>query len=223
MEKGSVGAQSRYCVIWVTIYLVSQLGFRDLTLPSLEMLTLHVVKCSGFCVFTASTSTLHLNKCLYLMVAPYLFHTVLIRNWKYFCCTASSIAPGHQLSRNDISWILLIKIHKHLAIHINLRSPRLKMGSWIRGIWSDSPKTSTARECQSNEWHTNIFFPVPFKQYPHWIQWEVINYIQYSAHSDWHRHRHRHSGFIGLMLIYTNTIASPSYLFKFKYFSPSLT
>lgn len=183
------------------------------------MLTLRLVKCSGFCMFTASTLTLHLNKCLCLMITPYLFHTVLIRNWKYFCCSAWSIAPGHQLSRNDISWILLIKIHKHLVIHINLMSPRLKMGTWIRAMWSDSPKRSAARKCQSSEWHANIFFPVPFRQYPHWIQWETVHYIQYSAHSNWQRH----SKFIGVTLIYTNTIASPSYLFKFKYFSPSLT
>ena len=140
MGKGLVGAQHRYYIVWGTMCLVSELRFRGLKLQSLEMLTLHLVKCSGFCVFTASTSTLHLNKCLYLMIAPYLFHTVLIRNWKYFCCTAWSIAPGHQLSRSDISWILLIKIHKHLVIHIKLLSPRLKMGTWVRGMWSDSPK-----------------------------------------------------------------------------------
>ena len=214
MQNGK--AQHRYFVIWVTMYLASELGSRDLKLPSWEMLTPHLVKCSGFCVFTASTSTLHLNKYLYLMIAPYLFLTVLIRIGKYLCCTAWSIAPGHQLSRNDISWILLIKIHTHLVIHINLMSPRLKMSTWIRGMWSDSPKRSTARKCQSNEWHTNIFFPVPLRKYPHWIQQEVIHYIQYSAHSSWHRH----SEFIGVMLIYTNTIASPSYLFNLKYFFP---
>lgn len=151
MEKGSVGAQHSYYIIAVTVYLVSELGFRGLKIPNLESLTLQLVKCSAFCVLTASTSTLHLNKCLCLMITPYLFHTVIIRNWKYFCCTAWSIAPGHRLSRNDISWMLLIKTHKHLVIHINFTSPRLEMGTWKRGTWSGSPKRSTARKCQSNE------------------------------------------------------------------------
>lgn len=68
-KRENVGAQHRHCVIWDTMQLISELGFRDPKLPSSEMQTLHLVKCSGFCVFTAFTSTPHLNKCLCLVIA----------------------------------------------------------------------------------------------------------------------------------------------------------
>lgn len=55
MRKGSGGAQCSYCVIKAITYLISKLGFRDLKLPGLETLTLHLVKRSGFCLFAAPT------------------------------------------------------------------------------------------------------------------------------------------------------------------------
>lgn len=54
MKKGSVGAQHRQCVIQ-TMCLVSKLGFGDLKHPVFKMFTLHLVKCSVFCVLTTCT------------------------------------------------------------------------------------------------------------------------------------------------------------------------
>lgn len=152
----------------------------------------------AFFVFTVSTSTPHLNKCLCLLITPYLFLTGLIRNWTSLCCSAGSMAPGHQLSRNGISWLLFIRIPRIFGSYPP-HEPWIKGGDLSKRNVEGFSRKELRKEV-SEQWVAHKHFPPssfktisPLRSDPLYLtlsslklsqsQWICMSYVDSHQHS----------------------------------------